>query len=93
MLRCGDWQSASSQCHFDLRCHGSLKNSYKDGLHNIVIYFRLQFCTIFEQIMVIIMASADNMTASVTILGGQSNLKTQNSKNANFAQKMFNPTV
>ena len=86
MLRCGDWQSASSQCHFDLRCHGSLKNSYKDGLHNTVIYFRLRFCTIFEQIM-------DIMAASVTILGGQSSLKTQNSKNTNFAQKMFNPIV
>ena len=31
------------------------------------------------------------MVASVTILGGQSNLKTQNLKIANFAQKILTP--
>ena len=81
MLRSGVWQSESSQCHFDLRYHVSLKNSYKDALHNIVIYFRLRFYKIFEQIM-------DIMEVRTT-----SKRKTQNSKNANFAQKMFNPVV
>ena len=79
MLRSGVWQSESSPCHFDFRCHVSLKNSYKDGLHNIVIYFQLRFYKIFEQIM-------DIMAASVTILGGQNNPKTQNAK---FKKRKF----
>ena len=44
----GDWQSASSQCHIDLRGHQA---NLKNKTLTIAIYFWSRFCAIFVQIV------------------------------------------